>query len=104
MLLVEFDKYKKEMSEKPKEVVKVVDNRQNEEQIKLFETLINHLREESSNQNRASIDLISSMVAKIEDKNEREREKELQREKERELERERLREIREREKERERER
>ena len=76
MLIAEFDKYKREVSDRPKEVVKVVDNRQNEEQLKLFETLINHLREESSNQNRASIDLISSMVAKIEEKNEREKERE----------------------------
>lgn len=77
MLIAEFDKYKREVSDRPKEVVKVVDNRQNEEQLKLFETLINHLREESSNQNRQiSIDLISSMVAKIEEKNEREKERE----------------------------
>lgn len=57
--------------------------------MRLFETLISHLREESTNQNRASIDLISSMVAKIEDKNERERQREIEREKERERERER---------------
>lgn len=74
MLIVEFDKYKREVSNSSPKVV--VDNRQNEEQLRLFETLINHLREESTNQNRASIDLISSMVAKIEDKNERERERE----------------------------
>lgn len=77
MLIVEFDKYKREVSNSSPKVV--VDNRQNEEQLKLFETLINHLREESTNQNRASIDLISSMVAKIEDKNEREREREKER-------------------------
>ena len=68
MLLHEFEKYKREVSERPKEVIR--DNL-NEDQNKLFEALINHLREESLNQNRASMDLISSMVAKMDEKNER---------------------------------
>lgn len=50
--------------------------------MKLFEALINHLREESSNQNRASMDLISSMVAKIDEKNDLKRDKQKDKERE----------------------
>lgn len=39
--------------------------------MRLFEALIAHLREESVNQNRASMDLISSMVAKLDEKNDK---------------------------------
>lgn len=56
------------MSDRPKEVIRET---RNDDQMKLFEALINHLREESVNQNRASMDLISSMVAKLDEKNER---------------------------------
>jgi hypothetical protein len=34
----------------------------------MFETLITHLKEESVNQNRASMDLLNSMIAKMDEK------------------------------------
>ena len=39
--------------------------------LRFFETLIGHLKDESVNQNKASIELISSMVAKYDEKTER---------------------------------
>lgn len=45
----------------------------------MFETLLGHLKDESANQNRASADLIASMVAKLDEK-EQERERERERE------------------------
>lgn len=36
--------------------------------MRIFEALITHLREESANQNRASMDLINSMIAKVDER------------------------------------
>jgi hypothetical protein len=36
--------------------------------MRMFEALIAHLREESVNQNRASMDLLNSMIAKIDER------------------------------------
>ena len=41
---------------------------------------MNHLKEEAAHQNRASVDLISSMVAKLDEKTEREKERKRERE------------------------
>ncbi len=43
--------------------------------LKVFDTLISHLKDQSVNQNKASIDLIASMVAKYDEKSVRERER-----------------------------
>lgn len=64
----EFERYKREASDRPREIIR---EKSNDDQMRIFEALINHLREESANQNRASMDLINSMVAKIDEKNER---------------------------------
>lgn len=61
-------------------MVTIKDDKSSQEQIRLFETLINHLKDEAAHQNRASVDLIASMVAKIDEKNERDRERERERE------------------------
>lgn len=69
----EFERYKREVSDRPREIIREKSN--NDDQMRLFEALINHLREESANQNRASMDLFNSMVAKIDTKNEKEKKK-----------------------------
>lgn len=69
----EFERYKREVSDRPREIIREKSN--NDDQMRLFEALINHLREESINQNRASMDLFNSMVAKIDTKNEKEKKK-----------------------------
>jgi len=71
--LGEFERYKREVSDRPREIIREKSN--NDDQMRLFEALINHLREESINQNRASMDLFNSMVAKIDTKNEKEKKK-----------------------------
>lgn len=83
----EFDKYKREVAERPREVIRETKPNNEDQQLKMMETLLNHLKEEAANQNRASVDLISSMVAKLDEKNERERERKREREeREREME------------------
>lgn len=44
-----------------------------EDQTKIFEAIIHHLKEDSANQSKATMDLLASMVAKIDEKNARER-------------------------------
>jgi hypothetical protein len=74
ILLGEFEKYKREVNDRPpREIIK--EKNTGEDQMRIFEALIAHLREESANQNRASMDLFNSMVAKIDEKNEREKRK-----------------------------
>lgn len=63
-LLEEFEKFRSEISFRPKEIIR---ENKNEDQLKIFELLINHLKDESAKQNRESIDLINSMVAKLDD-------------------------------------
>jgi hypothetical protein len=38
----------------------------NDDQIRMFESLIDHLKEASANQSKASIDLINSIINKME--------------------------------------
>ncbi len=83
----EFDKYRREVADRPREVIRETKPNSEDQQLKMMETLLNHLKEEAANQNRASVDLISSMVAKLDEKNERERERKREREeREREME------------------
>jgi|688.fasta_scaffold2219267_1 hypothetical protein len=43
--------------------------------LKVFDTLISHLKDESVNQNKASMELIASMVSKYDEKTTREKER-----------------------------
>lgn len=79
VLQMEFERYKTEVSSRPKEIVQIKDDKGTAEQIRLFEALINHLKDEAANQSRASADLISSMVAKLDEKHQRDREREQER-------------------------
>jgi predicted component of type VI protein secretion system len=64
-LLHDFEKYKRETGDRTRETFR---NRSNDDQMRMFETLIAHLKEESANQNRASMDLLNSMIAKMDDR------------------------------------
>jgi predicted component of type VI protein secretion system len=64
-LLNDFEKYKRDTSDRTRETFR---ERSNDDQMRLFETLIDHLKEESANQNRASMDLLNSMIAKMDDR------------------------------------
>lgn len=62
VLYTEFEKYKAEAPSKKD------DKDNNNDHLKIMETLIGHLKDESANQNRASMDLLASMMGKMENK------------------------------------
>jgi GTPase involved in cell partitioning and DNA repair len=70
VLLNEFDKYRRNVGDRPREVIR---EKGNDDQMRMFEVVMEHIREESSKQNRASMDLLKSMVAKMDERNEKQR-------------------------------
>ena len=61
-LYSEFERYKSEPVQKEET------NTNNDQHLKIMETLIGHLKDESANQNRASMDLLASMMGKMQNK------------------------------------
>jgi hypothetical protein len=67
-LMNEFEKVKRETNDDQTRETFRERNKNNGEQMRMFEALIAHLREESVNQNRASMDLLNSMITKMDER------------------------------------